>query len=176
MIKKEQGLTEAEMDALVIADADDPEAWGEAVTVRPATSPLPEWAVRARHLDLAARFYVVSMLHRLGADAAVTFPRKEDVDITVIRESGQVLTIDVKTVSGSPEWRVAPFRASANHYLAFVWYASDEEPTAQPGVYIVSSERLRDFVAATGSESLPLNVLDHEMAAKDAWQPLAPAA
>ncbi len=54
-----------------------------------------------RHLELAAKFYVVSILHRLGAEANVTFAQPDNVDITVVQESGQALTVDVKMLRGT---------------------------------------------------------------------------
>jgi hypothetical protein len=53
MFKKKK-LTDDELDALVIADANDESAWGEPVIVRPSKSPRPAWIARAKHLDLAA--------------------------------------------------------------------------------------------------------------------------
>jgi hypothetical protein len=48
--------------------------------------------------NLAAEFYVLSMLHRLGADAGLTLGNKKAVDIVVTRERGVSRTIDVKGV------------------------------------------------------------------------------
>ena len=45
--------------------------------------------------NLAAEFYVLSMLHRLGADAALTLGNKKAIDIIVANEGGTI-TIDVK--------------------------------------------------------------------------------
>jgi hypothetical protein len=53
MFKKKK-LTDDEMDALVIADADDDSAWGEPVMVGPSKSPRPAWIAQAKHLNLAA--------------------------------------------------------------------------------------------------------------------------
>jgi hypothetical protein len=38
--------------------------------------------------NLAAEFYVLSMLHRLGADAALTLGNKKAVDIIVVKANG----------------------------------------------------------------------------------------
>lgn len=48
-------LTEAEMDALTIADVHDPSAWGDLVVVPPSRSPRPEWTRRAKQRSEAAR-------------------------------------------------------------------------------------------------------------------------
>ena len=36
--------------------------------------------------NLAAEFHVLSMLHRLGADATLTLGNKKGVDIVVVRD------------------------------------------------------------------------------------------
>ncbi|HEY0157123.1 MAG TPA: hypothetical protein VGF28_07510 [Thermoanaerobaculia bacterium] len=45
---KKPELTETELDELVIADAQDPSAWGEPVTVPPSKSKRPAWIARAK--------------------------------------------------------------------------------------------------------------------------------
>jgi hypothetical protein len=175
---KKRKLTDDEIDALVIAEADDDAAWGEPVFVPASKSPRPAWMAQAKHLDWAAKFFVVSVLHRLGVEATVSFTQSDNVDITVIQESGRVLTVDVKTLSGTKEWTVAPFRARNHHYMVFVWYPPTGKPSAQPKAYVVASERLRTLLARKRMHSLPLDVLAKELSAQDAWQELmiAPAA
>jgi hypothetical protein len=41
--KKTRKLTDDEMDALVIVDADDESAWGDPIPVGPSKSPRPAW-------------------------------------------------------------------------------------------------------------------------------------
>jgi len=52
---KRPTLTEEQIDALVIADADDPSAWGEPTVVPPSASPRPAWMAQAKHLDRRRR-------------------------------------------------------------------------------------------------------------------------
>lgn len=178
MTRRKTTLTDDEMDALVIADADDESAWGEPVMVGPSKSPRPTWIARAKHLDLAAKFFVLSVLHRMGVEATVTFSQSDNVDITVVHESGRVLTVDVKTLTGPNEWVVGPFRAIDHHYVVFVWYPPSGKPSAEPKTYVVASERLHRFLARKPVRSLSMDVLAKELAAQDAWQELtvAPAA
>jgi hypothetical protein len=174
---KKRKLTDDEMDALVIADADDESAWGEPILVRSSRSRRPAWVAQAKHLDWAAKFFVVSVLHRMGVEATVTVSQSDDVDITVIQESGRVLTVDVKTLSGSKKWIVSPFRASNHHYLVFVWYPPNGKPSTQPTAYVVASERLHRFLSRRHADSLSLDVLKRDLSAQDAWQELlVPAA
>ena len=54
--------------------------------------------------NLAAEFHILSLLHRLGADAALSLGNKKAVDITVVRAEGGAVTIDVKGVAGRYDW------------------------------------------------------------------------
>jgi hypothetical protein len=173
--EKKRKLTDDEIDALVIAEADDPTAWGEPIYVPPSTSPRPSWIAQAKHLDLAARFFVLSVLHRMGLEATLTFSQDDNVDITIVQESGRALTVDVKTLTGTKEWHIVPFRARDHHYLVFVWYPTTSNPSIQPSVYIIASERLHKLLNRKKAQSLSLDVLASEASARDAWQELAVA-
>jgi hypothetical protein len=172
---KKQELTDDEIDALVIAEADDPSAWGDPIVVPPSKSPRPAWMAQAKHLDLAAKFFVLSVLHRLGLEATLTFSQNDNVDITIVQESGRALTIDVKTLSGSKEWHIGPFRARDHHYVVFVWYPTTTDPRVLPTAYVVASERLRKLLDRKKVPSLSLDILATELSAQDAWQELAVA-
>jgi hypothetical protein len=169
-----QELTDEQMNELVIADVNDPSAWGEPIVAGPSKG--PRRIRRAKHLELASKFYVLSVLHRLGADATFTFSQTDNVDLTIVLESGSALTVDIKTLTGPLEWHVADFSAHANHFVAFVWYPDSVEPNVPPTVYIVSSEQLRSFIAQHESASVSLLRLDEEIQARNAWQRLSIAA
>jgi hypothetical protein len=173
--QRKQKLTDEEIDARVIAEADDPSAWGDPIVVPPSKSPRPAWMAQAKHLDLAAKFFVLSVLHRLGLEATLTFSQNDNVDITIVQESGRALTIDVKTLSGSKEWHIAPFRARDHHFLVFVWYPTTTDPRVLPTTYVVSSESLRNLLNRKKVRSLSLEVLATELSAQDAWEELAVA-
>src|ERR1700677_610119 len=55
----------------------------------------------ARFVVLAAEFYVLSVLHRLGVDANLTLGNKKSVDIAAVRAAGDAITIDVKGLAGT---------------------------------------------------------------------------
>jgi len=174
-IAKKNQLTDEEIDTLVIAEVDDPAAWGTPIVVPASKSPRPPWMAQAKHLEMAAKFFVLSVLHRLGLEATLTFSQSDNVDITIVQEAGRALTIDVKTLSGSKDWGIGPFRARDHHYVVFVWYPKTTDPRVLPTAYVVASERLRKFLDRKNVQSLPLDVLATELLAKDAWQELAVA-
>jgi len=169
--KNAQPLSDEQMNALVISGVNDPSAWGSPVVVGASTG--PRRIKHAKHLELASKFYVLSVLHRLGADATMTSSQSHDADITVVLESGHALTIDVKSLTGTPEWPVADFRARAGHFLTFVCYPAASQPNTPPSVYIIASEELSRFLASHREDRLSLEQLDEEVHAREAWQRLA---
>lgn len=166
-----QHLTNEQMNELVAADVNDPSAWGDPILVGPSKG--PRRIRHAKHLELASKFYVLSVLHRLGADATLTFSQSDNVDITVVLGSGNALTVDVKTLTGPMEWPVADFRARAGHFLTFVWYPAASHPNTPPSVFIVGSEQLRQFLATNQQDRVSLERLDQEVQAREAWGRLA---
>lgn len=171
MTERGKQLTDEQMNELVCADVNDPSAWGEPIVVGPSKG--PRRIRHAKHLELASKFYVLSVLHRLGADATLTFSQSDNVDITVVLESGNALTVDVKTLTGPMEWPVGDFRASPAHFVTFVWYPTAADPSVPPDVYIVASEQLRRFLAEHSGPRVSLERLDEAVHARDAWQRLA---
>jgi hypothetical protein len=85
MTPRKRKLLDDQIEAEVIADLDDSSAWEQPIYVPPSTSPLPEWVTAGRHLELSARFHVLSILHRLGAEASLTNAYRENVDVTVVQ-------------------------------------------------------------------------------------------
>ncbi len=56
--------------------------------------------------NLAAEFYVLSVLHRLGMSATLTLGNKKSVDIVVARDVDDLITIDVKGLAGTTNWPI----------------------------------------------------------------------
>src|SRR5215207_2764828 len=136
--------SEKQIKAKLIEDASNPEAWSRPITVPPSRAPRPTWYGRAGHLELAAKFYVLSVLHRLGAEASLTSTRSDNVDITVVKQPGEAFTIQVKTLMGTSQWPVEKFSARKHHYVAFIRYdPGSHDPRVAPDVYIWASERLK---------------------------------
>ena len=50
--------------------------------------------------NLASEFYVLSVLHRLGAEANLTLGNKKAVDIVIVHAAGDAVTVDVKGLAG----------------------------------------------------------------------------
>lgn len=142
--------TEKQIDDLVVAQADDPTAWEEEAAVKPR-----RWKVNPSRLGLAAKFFVLSALHRLGADATMALGEREDVDIAIINEAGKATTLDVKTLTGGWRWRVEAIHARKDHYVIFVCFTSEiRNPQVSPEVFVLP------VAGASGRSPAPANRRD----------------
>ncbi|PYQ28388.1 MAG: hypothetical protein DMF56_16400 [Acidobacteria bacterium] len=59
-------LTDDDIKRKLVKDADNPDAWESPVFVSASRRPRPIWYGRSKHLELAAKFYVLSVLHSLA--------------------------------------------------------------------------------------------------------------
>jgi len=126
--------------------------------------------------NLASEFYVLSMLHRFGCDASLTLGNKKSVDIVVVRESGDVVTIDVKGLAGTTSWPVDNVKKLAkDHFMVFVSFPGKiAEHTLLPEVYVVPSKRLAPLVYHSPNGRRQVLQLSRMRKAgsefRDAWQ------
>jgi hypothetical protein len=125
--------------------------------------------------NLAAEFHVLSVLHRLGADATLTLGNKKSVDIVVIQAAGQSITIDVKGLAGVSGWPVenAP-PPKKEHFYVFVCFGGKiADPTVQPEVWVVPSLSLKSVFYTSpksGRCGVPRSTLRKKGARfRDAW-------
>ena len=99
--------------------------------------------------NLAAEFYVLSMLHRLGADAALTLGNKKAVDIIVTNEGRTITTIDVKGLEGRYDWPADNIRLleDPQHFYVLVSFEGKiTDPLAPPSAWIIPSNELAQFI------------------------------
>lgn len=91
--------------------------------------------------NLASEFYVLSVLHRLGLDAALTLGNKKSVDLTVIRDEGDAVTIDVKASATKADWIMGkhkPPKYPDRHFLVLVGYEGEiSDITKLPRVWVL---------------------------------------
>ena len=174
MTSRKRKLLDDQIEAEVLADLNDPSAWGEPIYVPPSTSPRPEWLVVGRHLELSARFHVLSVLHRFGVEANLTNAYPDNVDITVVQAPGRALTINVQTLIGTSKWFIRPFSARKHHYIAFVLFSrkAAANPLAMPEVMIFPSARLKVLLEQQKSNPVNVQVLARELGTTNPWQQL----
>lgn len=71
--------------------------------------------------NLAAEYYVLSMLYRKGLDAYLTLGNKKSVDIVIEKDNGELETIDVKGLAGKTCWPMDNFsKKQDNHFIVLV--------------------------------------------------------
>ncbi len=89
---------------------------------------------------MAAEFYVLSQLFRMGLEAYLSQGNKKSIDIRVVHSDQRTISIDVKAVRSYSSLVVNNVSASDNHFLAFVIYNNKFEDLATvPEVFIVPS-------------------------------------
>lgn len=97
---------------------------------------------RANSFDtgVAAEYFVLSQIYRLGLEAYISQGNKKTIDIRVIQKNGNPISVDVKAVRGNSSLVVNNVKTKEHHFVAFVIYNNKfEDVLTQPEVYIVPS-------------------------------------
>ena len=97
---------------------------------------------RANTFDtgVAAEYFVLSQIYRMGLEAYISQGNKKAIDIRVIQENGNPISIDVKAVRGYSSLVVNNVKTKEHHFIVFVIYNNKfEDILTQPSVYIVPS-------------------------------------
>ena len=171
LMKARKKTSEAEIKLRLLKDSEDVDAWEAPIRVSPTNTPRPEWYGLTKHLELAAKFYVLSVLHRLGTEANLTYAQPDNVDIAAVLQSGQAFTIDVKTLMGTSRWPVERFRARKHHFVVFVRFEGEwRNPQVVPDIYIWSSERLKAFIARDKATTVSLEDVALKLDPMSAWE------
>ena len=98
--------------------------------------------------NLASEFYVLAVLYRLGADAALSLGNKKAVDITVVRAPDDVATVDVKGVAGKHDWPAdnIDMEPKTGHFVVLVSFEGKiGEPKETPSVWVVPHAEIDQF-------------------------------
>jgi hypothetical protein len=135
-------------------------------------------SVKSYNTNLASEFYVLSALHRLGVDAVLTLGNKKSVDLAVVRDAGDSVTVDVKGLAGKTSWPVDNVKeARKEHYLVFVCFVGRiADISAPPEVWVIPSTRLAPFIyhAPGGRKVVQRSVLIRKADCfRDAWSLLS---
>ena len=99
--------------------------------------------------NLASEFYVLSMLHRLGADAALTLGNKKAVDIIVVNKNRTITTIDVKGLEKRYDWPADNIRLlkDPQHFYVLVSFEGKiTDPLSLPSAWIIPANELAQFI------------------------------
>jgi len=90
---------------------------------------------------VAAEYFILSQLYRLGKEAYVSQGNKKAVDIRAVISDKKAISIDVKAVRGYSSLVVNNVKPKENHFIAFVIYNNKfEDVSTLPSIYIVPSK------------------------------------
>lgn len=90
---------------------------------------------------VAAEYFVLSQLYRLGYEAYISQGNKKAIDIRVILSDDLSISIDVKAVRGYSSLVVNNVEPKKNHFIVFVIYNNKfDDVNILPDVYIVPSK------------------------------------
>lgn len=99
--------------------------------------------------NLAAEFYVLSCLHRIGLTANLTLGNKKGVDVVVVRDAGDAVTVEVKGVAKKDSWPADNLVTTkpAQHFVALVSFEGriDDPEMPSPRVWIVPFPEVERF-------------------------------
>lgn len=111
--------------------------------------PILQSAMSRYHTNLAAEFYVLSCLHRRGLDAHLTLGNRKGVDIVVVREAGDAVTIEVKGLAGKYEWPAENLQSQGlgEHFVVLVSFEGRilEAAMPPPRVWVVPFSEVQRF-------------------------------
>lgn len=100
--------------------------------------------------NLAAEYYVLSCLHRLGISAALTLGNKKGVDIMVARTAGDSVTVEVKGVAKKYDWPASNIQSShpERHFVVLVCFEGqiDNQEMPKPRVWVIPFAQLEPFM------------------------------
>ncbi len=99
--------------------------------------------------NLAAEFYVLSCLHRLGLTANLTLGNKKGVDIVVLRDAGDAVTVEVKGIAKKYDWPAGNLVTEHpdNHFVALVSFEGriGEADMPPPRVWVIPFRAVERF-------------------------------
>jgi hypothetical protein len=94
--------------------------------------------------NLAAEYYVLSMLYRKGQNAYLTLGNKKSVDIIIEKDNGTILTIDVKGLAGKTCWPMDNFsKKGKNHFIILVSFLNKiNDHNITPECWVIPSNKV----------------------------------
>lgn len=102
---------------------------------------------------IAAEYFILSQLYRLGVEAYVSQGNKKTIDIRAIKSDGSPISIDVKAVRAYSSLVVNNVTVKEGHYIAFVIYNNKfEDVSILPEVFIVPSNDVPEITKHWGKE------------------------
>jgi len=96
---------------------------------------------------IAAEYFILSQLYRMGIEAYVSQGNKKAIDIRIIKENGDSISVDVKAVRDYSSFIVNNIAERKNHFIVFVAYNKKiEKLKTFPEIFIVPSYNINSIV------------------------------
>jgi hypothetical protein len=127
------------------------------------------------HTNLAAEFYVLSCLHRFGVDAHLTLGNRKGVDIVVVRDAGDAVTVEVKGLAGKYEWPAGNIETHHpnDHFVVLVSFEGriGDADMPPPRTWVVPFPDLQRFIREyrTRTNVARSKILEFGGEYEDAW-------
>jgi len=127
--------------------------------------------------NLAAEFHVLSVLHRLGAEACLTLGNKKGVDIFLIRHTGASVMVEVKGVAGKFDWpadNILPQKGRLHFFVLVSYEGKIHDPSASPSVWVIPGELISTFMKQYEGRRVVsrAKLLKEGVVFKDGWEDL----
>ncbi len=124
--------------------------------------------------NLAAEFWVLSALYRMGVGAQLTLGNKKSVDILVNRSPKELCTVDVKGLAGPYDWpadNIVIFDNPNHFYVLLTFEGKISDPQVGPTVWVIPSNEIQQFVKQYKTRKVFSRLLVKSNASrfKDAW-------
>jgi hypothetical protein len=99
--------------------------------------------------NLAAEFWVLSALCRLGVEAHLTLGNKKSVDILIHGGSQIICTVDVKGLADQYDWptdNITVLNNPNQFYILLSFEGKILEPLVSPSVWVIPSNQIEPFI------------------------------
>lgn len=102
---------------------------------------------------IAAEYFVLSQLFRLGIEAYVSLGNKKAIDIRLVGSDGMARSIDVKAVRGYSNLPVNNISKTRDHFIVCVFYNNRfEELKVLPEVFVIPSLEIDECLSYFGDQ------------------------
>jgi hypothetical protein len=124
--------------------------------------------------NLAAEFWVLSALYRLGVEAHLTLGNKKSVDIFIFPDRDTIFTVDVKGLAGPYDWPADNIKVLDNptHFYVFLSFEGKiSNPEVSPSVWVIPSSQAQQFIKTYKTRAVISRAMVKNNGAqfKDAW-------
>ncbi len=102
---------------------------------------------------IASEYLVLSKLFRMDLEAYISQGNKKSIDIRIIKDDGQSVSIDVKSVRGYSSLVINNVITLENHFIVFVIYNNKfDNVLIEPDIFVVPSIEIPNIKSVFGKQ------------------------